>query len=124
VLAINAWFGGLPEFRSSILVAASELAVTRLMPEKISSMGWSGEPYVNDSRLMVGALRALSDGRVMFGKGGGRIGFAGRVGDRFEGPAPRLDLLTSEFHRYSRHFQELSAETSWIGAVDSCTFRG
>jgi hypothetical protein len=67
VLAINAWFGGLPEFRSSILVAASELAVTRPMPEKISNMGWSGGPYVNDSRLMVGALRALSDGRVMFG---------------------------------------------------------
>jgi glycine/D-amino acid oxidase-like deaminating enzyme len=118
VLAINAWFGGMPEFRSSILIAASELAVTQPVPEKISGMGWTGGPYVNDARLMVGALRALPDGRVMFGKGGGRIGFAGRVGNRFEGAAPRLDLMTNEFHRYSSHFEGLSAETSWIGAVD------
>jgi len=118
VLALNAWFGRMPEFRSSILIAASELAVTRPAPDIIERMGWTGGPYVNDSRLMVGALRALPDGRVMYGKGGGQIGFAGRVGKRFEGTAPRIAMMGDEFQKYSSHFQGIGPDRSWIGAID------
>ena len=118
LLAINAWMAQFRSFRSSILIAASELAVTQPAHAVLERMKWTDGPYLNDSRLMVGAARPLKNGRIVFGKGGGKIGFFGRVGNTFEGPAPRTELMTSEFKSLSSHFSDLKPEHSWLGSVD------
>ncbi|MCZ8149048.1 MAG: FAD-dependent oxidoreductase [Roseomonas sp.] len=117
-LTMNAWSVGLPEFRRSLLIAAAEAAVSPPMPEILARMGFAKGPVVTDSRIMVGNLRPTAGGRLEFGKGGGHISRAGRVGERFEGVPPRLALLLEETRQTSSHLTSLQVAESWVGPID------
>jgi glycine/D-amino acid oxidase-like deaminating enzyme len=117
-LTMNAWSVGFREFRRSLLIAAAEAAVSEPMPDVLAQMGFSKGPVVTDSRIMVGNLRPTAGGRIEFGKGGGHVARAGRVGERFEGIPPRLSLLVEETRQASSQLRGLTAAESWIGPID------
>ncbi len=117
-LTMNAWSVGFREFRRSLLIAAAEAAVSAPMPDVLSHMGFAKGPVVTDSRIMVGNLRPTAGGRIEFGKGGGHIARAGRVGHRFDGAPPRLDLMIEETRQASTHLRNMTAAHSWIGPID------
>jgi len=118
VLAMNAWSVGLPEFRRSLLIAAAEAAVSAPIPGILARMGFAKGPVVTDSRIMVGNLRPTAGGRLEFGKGGGHVARAGRVGPRFEGTPPRLALLLEETRQASSQLRGLEVAQSWVGPID------
>jgi len=63
----------------------------------------------------VNYYRTTRDGRLAWGKGGGPIPFAGRVGTNYDGPAPRPDLAWSELIRYYPSLSDLKIATTWSG---------
>jgi hypothetical protein len=89
VLTLNAWSTALPELRSAILVIASDDAVTAPMPELLERCRYSAGPLVTDSQTFVTGFRTTHDHRLNAGVTGGRIGFSGLNGRRFEGRSPR-----------------------------------
>jgi len=70
VLALNAWAHELPVFRRSILPIASDVAMTRAVPERLEEIGLHTGIAISDSRLLVDYYRSTPDGRLCFGKGG------------------------------------------------------
>lgn len=118
VLAVNSAAAGLPGYRLSLAVASSHIVVTEPVPDVLAELGWTGGEAIVDSRTLVHYTRATEDGRVVFGWGGGRMGYGGRR-------SPRLELdrevVTSARKRLVRFFPQLrgSAIThAWGGPID------
>jgi glycine/D-amino acid oxidase-like deaminating enzyme len=118
VLTLNAWSVALPELRSAILVIASDDAVTAPMPEVLARCRYSAGPLVTDSQTFVTGFRTTHDHRLNAGVTGGRIGFGGLAGQRFEGRSPRETEIS---HCVARAAPALAAAPfidSWCGPID------
>lgn len=118
VLALNAWSVRLRELRRRLVVIASDVVATAPIPERLEKMGWTNGTCIDDSRMLVNYYRTTNDGRLVFGKGGGAIAFAGRVGDTFEGVSPRAhEVLESMVALYPMLY-DVPITHSWIGPID------
>ncbi len=115
ILALNAWAHELPEFRRSIIPIGPSAFVTEPAPERLAEVGLTDGVAISDSHMLVNYYRTTLDGRLAWGKGGGRIPFAGRVGTNYDGPAPRPDLARSEFVRFYPSLSDLKIATTWSG---------
>src|SRR6187551_1047243 len=78
VLAVNAWATKIRELRRAVVAVSSDMVATAPMGEKLEESGWTGGEAVSDCRLLVHYYRPTRDGRVAFGRGGGRLAFGGR----------------------------------------------
>jgi putative aminophosphonate oxidoreductase len=81
VIATNAWAARIRELRRLIVPLGSDIAATEPIPERLAEIGWTGGEAISDSHLMVNYYRTTRDGRIAWGKGGGRLTPAGRVND-------------------------------------------
>ena len=115
VLALNAWAHELPEFRRTVMPLAADAVVTEPVPETLAAIGLADCAAVSDSRLLVNYYRATIDGRMAWGKGGGGIPFAGRVGQSFDGPSPRRSQVRAEMARYYPALAEVPIAAAWRG---------
>jgi putative aminophosphonate oxidoreductase len=118
VLAMNAWGVRLPEIRRAVLVVASDIVATEPAPDRLAEIGWKDGLCISDGRLLVHYYRTTDDGRIAFGKGGGRIAFGGTVGDRFEGESPRRASVQSHFRATYPMLRDLPIAASWTGPID------
>jgi glycine/D-amino acid oxidase-like deaminating enzyme len=85
VLAINSSSAGVAPLRGALSVASSHVVATEPVPEVLEDLGWTGGEAIADCRTMLHYFRTTRDGRVVFGWGGGRMGFGARR-------RPELDL--------------------------------
>ena len=115
VLALNAWAHELPVFRRSILPIASDVVMTRAAPERLEAIGLDTGIAISDSRLLVNYYRSTPDGRLCFGKGGGAIPFAGRLGRRFDGDSPRREEVAREIARHYPSLADVGIAAAWRG---------
>ncbi len=115
VLALNAWAHELPVFRRSILPIASDVVMTRAVPERLEDVGLRTGIAISDSRLLVNYYRSTPDGRLCFGKGGGAIPFAGRLGRRFDDVSARREELAREIARYYPSLADVGIAAAWRG---------
>jgi glycine/D-amino acid oxidase-like deaminating enzyme len=115
VLALNAWAHELPVFRRSILPIASDVAMTRAVPERLEEIGLHTGIAISDSRLLVDYYRSTPDGRLCFGKGGGAIPFAGRLGGRYDDASPRRGELAREIAHYDPSLADVGIAAAWRG---------
>ena len=88
VLAMNAWAVRFAEIRRHVLVIGSDVVATEPVPERLREIGWTDGMAISDSRLLVNYYRTTDDGRIAFGKGGGRLALGSWLGPRFEGESP------------------------------------
>jgi putative aminophosphonate oxidoreductase len=79
VIATNAWAARMRELRRLIVPLGSDVAATEPIPDRLAEIGWTGGEAISDSHLMVNYYRTTRDGRIAWGKGGGRLAAAGRV---------------------------------------------
>jgi putative aminophosphonate oxidoreductase len=115
VLALNAWAHELPEFRRTIIPIGPSAFATEPAPKRLAEIGLTDGVAISDSHMLVNYYRTTRDGRLVWGKGGGPIPFAGRVGTRYDGPAPRPDIAWSELVRYYPSLSDLKIATTWSG---------
>ncbi len=118
VLAMNGWAVRFPEIRREVLVVGSDIVSTEPIPERLAEIGWTGGLCISDARLLVHYYRTTNDGRIAFGKGGGVVGFGGRVGRRFEGTSPRRRQVERGFRFVYPMLSDVPITSSWTGPID------
>ena len=118
VLGLNAWAAALPEVRRSLVVIASDIVATTPAAERLASIGWTGGTCISDSRLLVNYYRTTVDGRLVFGRGGGKLAFGGKVGTAFDGPSPRATAVTESMRALYPSFEHVPVTHSWMGPID------
>ena len=70
---------------------------------------------VSDSRLQVDYYRTTVDGRITLGKGGGMVPFAGRVGEHFDTPSPRVDQVRERLIALYPELADVPLAGAWRG---------
>jgi glycine/D-amino acid oxidase-like deaminating enzyme len=118
VLAMNAWAASLPELRRKLVVTSTDVLVTEPIPERLRELGWTNGLGITDARRLVNAYRPTVDGRLTLAKGGGSLIFAGRLGDRYDGPSRRVEEVLGEFRRVYPMLGDVRHEGAWRGPID------
>jgi putative aminophosphonate oxidoreductase len=118
VLAINAWSAQLKEFKRALIVVASDVIATPPIALRLAEIGWTDGVAISDSRRLVNYYRRTDDGRVVFGKGGGTLEWAGRVGPSFHRASPRAKEVEHHFHRLYPALADVAPDRSWRGPID------
>jgi glycine/D-amino acid oxidase-like deaminating enzyme len=118
ILTMNAWSCAIPELRSSILVIASDDAVTAPVPELLQKAGYRRKPLMGDSQTFVTGFRTTGDDRFQPGITGGIIGFGSLRGQRFEGRSIREEAIRDCVRRGFPPLAGLAFTDSWCGPID------
>jgi glycine/D-amino acid oxidase-like deaminating enzyme len=118
VLALGAWAARLRELRRAVVPVGSHIVLTEPIPERIERLGWTGGEVLGDTRLLVHYAQVTRDGRIAFGRGGGAIGFGGRVHARHFTDAKTVDVVAAGFRRWFPQLADVRLTHAWGGAVD------
>src|SRR5262249_21319277 len=76
--ALTSAAAGVAPLRGALSVASSHVVATEPVPELLEQLSWTGGEGIGDCRTMLHYFRTTRDGRVVFGWGGGRMGFGAR----------------------------------------------
>ena len=106
VMAQGAWSAQLRELRRAFVIVSSDLVITDPVPAELERIGWRDGVSISDSRLMVHYYRTTRDGRIAFGKGGGRLAYGTRIGSVFTGRSPIEAEITARLRATYRSLGE------------------
>jgi putative aminophosphonate oxidoreductase len=118
VLALNAWSAGVAELRRALVVIASDIVATAPAPDRLAAIGWTNGMCISDSRLLVNYYRNTLDGRLVFGKGGGRLAFGARIGTSFDGRSPRAREIEESMRKLYPSLRDVPVTHDWMGPID------
>lgn len=118
VIATNGWAANLPELSRALVIISSDIIATAPVPERLAQIGWTGGEAITDSQQMVDYYRTTRDGRIAFGKGAGRVAYAGNLGAEFDRNKPRSPEVLADFHRYYPTLRDVPITHDWSGPVD------
>jgi putative aminophosphonate oxidoreductase len=118
VLALNAWAIKIRELSRALVAVASDMIATAPMPDQLAESGWTGGEAISDCRLMVHYYRATKDGRVAFGRGGGRLAFGGRVDSNFDYSEDQTEGLKDDLVRLVPAAAGIPVTNAWGGPID------
>lgn len=118
IIATNAWAMAVPELARLITPVSSAIVVTEAIPERLRSIGWTGDESITDSQLMVGYYRTTRDGRIVYGKGTGAIQRDGYISKIFSQDPTAEALAESDFRRAYPALKDVKLVDSWTGPVD------
>ncbi|ROR98679.1 putative aminophosphonate oxidoreductase [Sinobacterium caligoides] len=122
VLALNAWMlEQFPQFRRSIVLVSSDMAITQPIPGKLAAMGLKDGKAVVDSRIFVHYYRSTPDGRLMLGKGGNYFPFANKITRAFDQASRYIPLLRRSFDTLFPSLKDEAFACTWTGASDRST---
>ena len=118
VLAGGPWMARVPELRRTLFVIPSHMVATSPTGELLDTMGWRrGRPFV-DARTAVHYGQRTADDRVVFGRAGGRLGYAGRIiPAHFHDEAEAAEIV-GDLHDLFPRTAKLAIEWSWGGPVE------
>src|SRR5207249_8622204 len=57
-------------------------------------------------------------GRLVFGRGGGKLAYGGKVGTSFDGASPRADDVAASMVGLYPSFRDKPVTHSWMGPID------
>jgi glycine/D-amino acid oxidase-like deaminating enzyme len=118
VLAVNSAAAGFPGYRLSLAVASSHIVLTEPIPEVLEEIGWTGGEAIVDSRTLVHYTRTTRDGRIVFGWGGGAMGFGGRAADRLELDPGVIARTRESLVRFFPQLRSRAVTHAWGGPID------
>lgn len=118
LLAMGPWLGQVHELRNGFATIATDMVATEPAPDRLAEIGLTSGIGISDSRAMINYYRTTLDGRIAWGKGGGGVGFGGRVGPRLHGSSPRSRMIVASLRQHYPHLADLRITHSWTGPVD------
>lgn len=89
-----------------------------LIPERLRDIGWTGGESITDSQTTVNYYRTTRDGRIIFGKGGGRIHYTGTPRQLCFSDSFGISLAEADFRRVYPMLRDVPIERSWSGPID------
>jgi glycine/D-amino acid oxidase-like deaminating enzyme len=118
VLAINHASAGVAPLRGALSVASSHVVATEPVPEKLEALGWTGGEGIGDCRTMLHYFRTTRDGRVVFGWGGGRMGFGARRRGALDVDVEVQDATARDLFTLLPQLRGTRIEHAWGGPID------
>jgi glycine/D-amino acid oxidase-like deaminating enzyme len=118
VLAVNSAAVGFAGYRLALAVASSHIVLTEPVPDVLDELGWTGGEAIVDSRTLVHYTRTTRDGRIVFGWGGGTMGFGGRAPARLEVDAGVVARTRESLVRFFPQMQGREVTHAWGGPID------
>ncbi len=117
VVATGSWALQMRELRRAFVIVASDIVLTEPVADELQRR-WSNGMSISDSRLMVHYYRTTRDGRIAFGKGGGRLAYGGHIGASFNGQSPIAGEVWAQLTRIHPWVAERRMAASWAGPID------
>jgi putative aminophosphonate oxidoreductase len=118
VLALNAWASRIKELSRALVAVSSDIVATTPMPDALQESGWTGGESISNCRLMVHYYRTTRDGRVVFGQGGARHAFSGRVDSKFDFNGAQTESLKKDLVRLVPAAEGVPVTNAWGGPID------
>ncbi|RWX76512.1 FAD-dependent oxidoreductase [Neorhizobium lilium] len=120
VLAANAWLASVPELLRYMYVVESEIVATEPVPEILQRIGWTGGESICDAQAHVLYYQRTPKGRVIFGRGSGKIAYGDRIGPSFNRSTEQGANNRRELARVYPELRAAKIEHDWSGPID-CT---
>ena len=118
VLTCGPWLAGLRELRRTLFIIPSHVVATAPAPAALDAMGWRrGRPFA-DARTAVHYGQRTGDDRLVFGRGGGRLGYAGRIVPAHFHDEPEIAEIVSDLRELLPGSRQLAIEWQWGGPVE------
>ena len=118
VLTCGPWLAGLRELRRTLFIIPSHVVATAPAAEALDTMGWRrGRPFA-DARTAVHYGQRTGDDRLVFGRGGGHLGFAGRIVPPHFHDRAEVAAIVSDLHDLLPGSRPLAIEWQWGGPVE------
>lgn len=118
VIATNAWAAAVPELASRFICVTSAVIATPPIPERLAEIGWTGGESITDSQTRVDYYRTTRGGRIVFGKGGGRLAFTGEPAAAVFRDEALIAAALRDFRRVYPALADVPVERSWSGPID------
>jgi glycine/D-amino acid oxidase-like deaminating enzyme len=118
VLAINHASAGVGPLRGALSVASSHVVATEPIPELLEALGWTGGEGIGDSRTMLHYFRTTRDGRIVFGWGGGRMGFGARRRGALDLDVAAQDATARDLVAMFPSLRDVRIADAWGGPID------
>jgi len=118
VLAVNSATAGFAGYRLSLAVASSHIVLTEPVPDVLEELGWTGGEAIVDSRTLVHYMRTTRDGRIVFGWGGGAMGFGSRAARRLELDRGVIEQIRESLLRFFPQLRGRALTHAWGGPID------
>lgn len=118
VLAINHASGALKPLRRAVVSGSSHAVATEPVPDVLEEIGWTGGEGIADCRTMLHYLRTTQDHRIVFGWGGGRMGFGTRRRGALDVDAEVQDTVVRHLFQMIPQLAGRKVEYAWGGPID------
>jgi glycine/D-amino acid oxidase-like deaminating enzyme len=118
ILTLSAWTGLVRELRRHLIVVASDVVATEAAPERLAEIGRRDGLCISDARQLVHYYRTTVDGRIVFGKGGGTLGYRGEVTPSFFASPARGETVERRFRVVYPTLADVVVTHRWSGPVD------
>jgi glycine/D-amino acid oxidase-like deaminating enzyme len=117
-LATGAWSAQVAELRRTAFVIPAHIVATEPSPGVLDEMGWQrGRPFA-DGRTAVHYGQRTGDDCLVFGRGGGRLGFAGRVIPTHYHDRPNAESIVADMRELLPATRALTVQWRWGGPVE------
>jgi len=118
VLASGARLGLVPELRRTIFIIPSHVVATESSRDALDRLGWpAGRPFA-DGRTAVHYAQRSSDDRLVFGRGGGRLGYGGRIIPAHFHDTREIDGIVADMRGMLPAARGLAIEWRWGGPLE------
>ena len=118
VLASGARLARVPELRRTIFIIPSHVVATESSRHALDRLGWpAGRPFA-DGRTAVHYAQRTSDDRVVFGRGGGRLGYGGRIIPAHFHDARESASIVADMRDMLPATRDLAIEWRWGGPLE------
>jgi glycine/D-amino acid oxidase-like deaminating enzyme len=118
VLAVNAWAAQIKEIGAGLVVVASDVIATEAAPERLAEAGIRAGVCISDGRRLVNYYHATTEGRIVFGKGGGTLAYNNHITAGFDHPGRREPAIHSQLLRTYPALWDLAIAERWSGPID------
>ncbi len=118
VIATNAWAASLPELKRQFVCVSSSIVATPEIPERLAAIGWTGGESISDSQATVTYYRTTRGGRIIFGKGGGRLYYTGAPASVVFDEPSGIAEAAADFRRVYPMLADVPLERCWSGPID------
>jgi glycine/D-amino acid oxidase-like deaminating enzyme len=118
VLASGVRLALVPELRRTVFIIPSHVVATASSRDALERLGWvAGRPF-SDGRTAVHYAQRTADDRVVFGRGGGRLGYGGRVIPAHFHDAREIESIVADMHGLLPATRDLEVQWRWGGPME------
>ena len=118
ILACGSWLARVSELRRTLFIIPTHVIATEPCGDDLDALGWThGRPFA-DGRTAVHYAQRTADHRLVFGRGGGRLGFAGHIIPEHFHDRRETEEIAADMQRMMPAMRSARLDWAWGGPID------